>query len=99
MEEYDRLDAAFYDHYSLGVEGDVPFYVEEARKTGGPVLELGCGTGRILLPIAESGIPIVGLDRAPSMLTVLKQKLSQYSPTTQQRVELVEGDMRHLALG
>src|SRR5262245_15543552 len=98
MKEYDRLDAAFYDYYSLGLEGDVQFYIEEARKAGPPVLEIGCGTGRILLPIAESGVRIVGLDRAPSMLAVLRQKLAQYSVETQSRVELVEGDMRSFSL-
>jgi SAM-dependent methyltransferase len=99
MKEYDRLDAAFYDYYSLGVEGDVQFYVEEAGKAGSPVLEIGCGTGRILLPIAESGVSIVGLDRAPAMLSLLRQKLAKYNPDTQSRVELIEGDMRNFSLG
>jgi len=99
MKEYDRLDAAFYDYYSLGVEGDVQFYVEEARQSGSPVLEIGCGTGRILLPVAESGSSIVGLDRAPAMLAILRQKLSKYSAETQRRVELLEGDMRNFSLG
>jgi SAM-dependent methyltransferase len=99
MKEYDRLDAAFYDYYSLGVEGDVQFYVEEAGKAGPPILEIGCGTGRILLPIAESGVSIVGLDRAPAMLSLLRQKLAKYSPDTQSRVELIEGDMRNFSLG
>jgi ubiquinone/menaquinone biosynthesis C-methylase UbiE len=98
MKEYDRADAAFYDFYSLGVEGDVQFYLEEARKAGSPVLEIGCGTGRILLPIAESDINIVGLDRAPAMLSLLQQKLSKCSADTQGRVELIEGDMRHFSL-
>ena len=40
-----------YDHYSTGLEGDVQFYIEEAQKAGAPVLEFGCGTGRILIPI------------------------------------------------
>lgn len=99
MKEYDRTDAAFYDYYSLGVEGDVQFYIEEARSAGSPVLEIGCGTGRILLPIAESGINIVGLDRAPAMLSLLRQKLAGCSAETQSRVQLVEGDMRHCSLG
>ena len=99
MKEYDRLDAAFYDYYSLGVEGDVQFYVEEAKKAGSSVLEVGCGTGRILLPIAESGIAIVGVDRAPAMLSLLRQKLAKYSPDTPSRVELIEGDMRNFSLG
>ncbi|HJY84743.1 MAG TPA: class I SAM-dependent methyltransferase [Candidatus Binatia bacterium] len=98
MKEYDRLDAAFYDYYSLGVEGDVQFYIEEAGKAGSPILEIGCGTGRILLPIAESGVSIVGLDRAPAMLLLLRQKLAKYSSDTQGRVELIEGDMRNFSL-
>ena len=54
MEEFDRLDASLYDAYATGVEGDVPFYVEEARRAGSPVLEIGCGTGRITFPIAQA---------------------------------------------
>jgi SAM-dependent methyltransferase len=96
---YDRVDAAIYDHYHLGVEGDVAFYVEEARRAGGPVLELGCGTGRILIPIAEAGIPIVGLDLSPSMLAVLRGKLATQPADVQQRVEIVQDDMRTFALG
>src|SRR5215813_3010642 len=99
MKEYDRLDAAFYDYYSLGVEGDVQFYIEEAGKAGSPILEIGCGTGRILLPVAESGVQIVGLDRAPAMLALLQRKLAQYTPETRSRVELVAGDMRNFSLG
>jgi SAM-dependent methyltransferase len=99
MKEYDRLDAAFYDYYSLGVEGDVQFYVEEAQKAGSSVLEIGCGTGRTLLPIAESGVNIIGLDRAPAMLSRLRQKLAKYGPDTQSRVTLIEGDMRNFSLG
>jgi len=94
MEEYDRLDAAFYDYYSTGLKGDVDFYVTEALVAGSPVLEIGCGTGRITLPIAEAGIRIIGLDRSPSMLEVARQKLSALDPQVQERVELVLGDMR-----
>jgi SAM-dependent methyltransferase len=99
MKEYDRTDAAFYDYYLLGLEGDVQFYVEEAQKAGSPVLEIGCGTGRILLPIAQSGISIVGLDRAPAMLAILRHKLSKLNLDAQNRVELIEGDMRDFSLG
>ena len=54
---------------------DVNFFVEMARRSGGPVLELGCGTGRVLIPIAKSGIEIVGLDASPMMLSVCREKL------------------------
>lgn len=94
MSEYDRTDAGFYDRFSTGIEGDVAFYVEEARKAGGPVLEIGCGTGRIMIPIAESGVPITGLDRAPAMLEIARGKAAGRSVDTRQRIRMVESDMR-----
>ena len=99
MQEYTGADATFYDYCFTGLEGDVQFYVEEARTAGSPVLEIGCGTGRILLPIAQAGVPIVGLDRSTAMLKILRRKLGKLSPETQSRVELVEEDMRDFALG
>ncbi len=99
MKEYEGADATFYDSCFQGVEGDVQFYLEEARKAGAPVLEIGCGTGRILLPIAEAGMTVVGLDRSPTMLSILRRKLASCSAETQSRVGLVEGDMRNFSLG
>ena len=99
MKEYDRLDAALYDYYSTGVEGDVPFYVEEAQKASGPALELGCGTGRILIPTAQAGVGITGLDHAPSMLTIARDKVARLDPAVRRRIQLVEGDMRDFSLG
>ena len=94
MPEYDLTDAGFYDRFSTGIDGDVAFYVEEARKAGGPVLEIGCGTGRIMIPIAESGVSIVGLDRAPAMLDIARGKVAGRSVGTRQRIRMVESDMR-----
>lgn len=99
MKEYNHAHAAFYDDYATGLEGDVQFYVEEAQKAGAPILELGCGTGRILIPIAEAGMTIVGLDCAQAMLSIAKQKVSKLSAETQRRIELIEGDMRNFSLG
>jgi SAM-dependent methyltransferase len=98
MNEYDRTDAAFYDYYSIGIEGDVEFYLEEAKKSGSPVLELGCGTGRILIPIARAGIDIVGLDRSPSMLEIARKKVSLLDKDIQSHIQLIEDDMRTFAL-
>jgi len=99
MKEYDRIDASFYDYYATGLEGDQKFYVEEALIAGSPVLELACGTGRILIPIAEAGISIVGLDLAPSMLKIAQQKISRLSPDVQARIEIIKGDMKDFSLG
>lgn len=98
MSEYDRTDAGLYDSYSTGLDGDESFYVEEAGKADGPVLEIACGTGRIMIPIAESGVSIVGLDRAPAMLEVARRKTAALPDETQRRIQIVEGDMRSFSL-
>jgi SAM-dependent methyltransferase len=70
--------ARFYDgdyaHFRTP-SGDVAFYVEEARRAKGPVLEIGCGTGRILVPTAEAGVQVTGLDASEGMLAQLRGKL------------------------
>lgn len=88
----------FYDQYFVGVEGDAEFYAEEAQDTGGPVLELGCGTGRILLGVAEGGIQIVGLDLADDLLDIARAKLAEASGEVQECAALVQGDMRQFSL-
>ena len=77
---------------------DVTFFVEMAKSAGRPVLELGCGTGRVLIPTARSGVDIVGLDLSPQMLTVCKRKLADESSDVQSRVRLVEADFRQFEL-
>jgi len=54
--------------------GDIEFYRTLARECGGPLLELGCGTGRVLLPIARDGVECTGLDASPAMLEALAGK-------------------------
>ena len=78
---------------------DVPFFVEAASAGGGPVLEVGCGTGRILIPTARAGITITGLDLSPHMLAICRQNLLDEPPEVQGRVDLVEADMRTFDLG
>ena len=53
---------------------DIAWYVERARQAGGPVLELGCGTGRVLLPMARAGLPVTGVDRSLPMLAQLRNE-------------------------
>lgn len=73
--------------------GDVDFYVAEARAARGPVLELGCGTGRILLPTARAGIPVTGVDRSAPMLRRLERHLAAEPREVRDRVRLVEADI------
>jgi SAM-dependent methyltransferase len=78
---------------------DIAFFVDAAKNAGGPVLEVGCGTGRILIPIARAGIDIVGLDLSQHMLSACREKLQQESPAVQSKVLLVSADMRDFDLG
>lgn len=76
-DSYDSSIARNYDtEYAVirDPSGDRGFYAALAREAGGPVLELGCGTGRVLLPIAREGIPCVGLDPSRDMLDALRAK-------------------------
>lgn len=76
MTSYDRW-ARFYDSIYSYVREDIPFYVREAEQAGGPVLELGCGTGRVTIPIARAGVDVVGLDNSDAMLDAAKRKISE----------------------
>ena len=73
---YDAI-AELYDPWSLSVTEDVPFYVAEARKTGGPVVELGVGTGRIAVPTAAAGIAVIGVDSSAGMLEVCRRRAGE----------------------
>jgi SAM-dependent methyltransferase len=71
MTLYDRI-ARFYDPWSRSVTEDVGFYVEHALASGGPVVELAVGTGRIAVPIAEARVPVIGVDSSEEMLAVAR---------------------------
>lgn len=71
MALYDRI-AWIYDPWSRSVTEDVGFYVDQALASGGPVVELAVGTGRIAVPIAEAGITVIGIDSSPEMLSVAR---------------------------
>jgi SAM-dependent methyltransferase len=93
------LSARHYDAAYAAIElVDQPFYLDLARQVGGPVLEIGCGTGRILLPIARAGILVHGLDGSPAMLDLLKLKLEREPEEVRRRVTLHAGDMRDARL-
>jgi SAM-dependent methyltransferase len=77
---------------------DLPFYLDLARRARGPVLEIGCGTGRVLLPIAREGVEIHGVDNSAPMLQVLKSRLVQETPEIRRKVHLHKGDMRRFRL-
>jgi len=98
-EEY-KHTAEFYDEvYERVRSKDADFYVQYSRLAAGRTLELGCGTGRILLPIAISGCDITGLDLSPYMLAKCRAKLSEQPSEVQRRVQLIEGNMASFVTG
>lgn len=96
---YDKTPAAAvrYDRLHADQVDDVGFYAQEAVREGGPVLELGCGTGRVTLPIAEAGVSAVGMDRSAPMLACAAGKLRRMAPEIRARCAFVRADMRAFA--
>ncbi len=77
---------------------DLPFFVGMARRTGGPVLDIASGTGRILIPLARAGFEVTGLDFAPRMLAICRRKLAQEPKQVRDRSRLMRADMRQFRL-
>ena len=84
-----------YDLFVEGgpFEGDVDFYRACTRRFGRTVLELGVGTGRVAIPLAQAGCTVTGLDLAPAMLDLAAQKIATLPFEAAARVDLVQGDM------
>jgi SAM-dependent methyltransferase len=88
---YDAI-ARLYDPWSRSVVEDVAFYVDEARRATPPVVELGVGTGRIAVPIAAEGIPVIGVDSSAGMLAVCREQAALAGVAD--RLDLRLGDLR-----
>jgi SAM-dependent methyltransferase len=86
---YDKI-ARLYDPWSVSVVEDVDFYVAEAVRSGGPVLELGVGTGRIAVPTALAGLRVVGVDSSDGMLEVAREAAARAGV----ELDLRFGDLR-----
>jgi SAM-dependent methyltransferase len=98
-EEYAFI-ADLYDYVEpYRSRSDIAFFVEAAREAGSAVLEVGCGTGRVLIPTARAGIDIVGLDLSLHMLAVCRQQLEAEPMLVQSRARLIQADMRAFDLG
>ena len=89
MSAYDAI-ARIYDPWSVTVVEDVKFYVAQAKRSGGPVLELGVGSGRIAVPVAAAGIDVVGVDLSAGMLEVAREAAELAGV----ELDLRQGDMR-----
>lgn len=74
-EFYSAEFAPIYDLLHAEFKKDIPFWLDLAEKTGDPILEIGCGTGRLLLPLAQAGHRVVGIDAAPAMLELAQARI------------------------
>jgi SAM-dependent methyltransferase len=89
----DYADPVLFDIENSEFEPDGPFYLSLAQQVAGSVLELGCGTGRITIPLAQHSIDIVGLDVVPGMIAQAKGKAGDLP------IRWVEADVRDFHLG
>jgi SAM-dependent methyltransferase len=95
VSEYDVM-ARYYDLFYSCLTADIPMYLGFAQRCGSPLLELACGTGRIVLPLARAGYEVTGLDVSLAMLERARAKVEVEGLLT--KVRLVQGDMRNFSL-
>ncbi len=88
--------AAYYDWENAQTVGrrDIAFWKRMAATVSAPILELGCGTGRVALPLARDGATVIGIDRSASMLARARMRVRRAK--LHSRVKLIRGDIRHL---
>jgi SAM-dependent methyltransferase len=93
----DEWSAEIYDYEVQSLE-DLPFWQSLAESAEGPALELACGTGRLVLPLARAGFSVAGLDASPFMLAAAKRKLAQENDEVRARCRFIEGGMSDFTL-
>lgn len=91
-------DGRYYDQAYRRRRHDVQFYRDLASESGGPVLELGVGTGRVALAIAKAGVHVVGVEPMSPMLEQARQRLDRLPRAARSRIELRQGDLMRLRL-
>lgn len=94
MNDYDETACRLYATEYKDRTEDVDYYVALAKDVGGPVLELGCGDGRILLPIARAGIEVTGVDSSDEMLGRLQKKLREEPLEVRHRIAMTCADLK-----
>ena len=93
-----RAYDAFYAGGAPPIAGDIAFYDRLAQATGGPVLELGCGTGRIALALAQAGLSLTGVDVSAGMLALARRKSERLAAAASRCLTFVQGNMAPLDL-
>ncbi len=96
--EYGDKELVWIYDFEYTETRDLPLYVECARRFGSPVLELGSGTGRVSIPLAEAGFEVWGVEAAPLMIERCRAKMES-NPNAPLDIKIVEGDMTNFDLG
>jgi SAM-dependent methyltransferase len=96
--ELRRALARLYDVDLLEDPGDLDLYLALASRTGGPILELGAGTGRLCVPLAEAGYDVTAVDLDPAMLARARAKAADRGESVSGRIDFVQADMLGLGL-
>jgi SAM-dependent methyltransferase len=96
---YEDADfAKFYDWMYDGFDDDIAWYLELAKQAGSPILEVACGTGRVAIALARSGVAVVGLDLSEPMLAQARRKVTSEPQSVRDALSFVQGDMEHFQL-
>jgi SAM-dependent methyltransferase len=90
--------ARLYDLDLADDPGDLDLYLALAARAGGPILELAVGTGRLAVPLAQTGHAVTGIDRDPAMLARARDRAAAAGPDVASRLRLELGDARHVRL-
>ena len=91
-------DPVYYDHTYKKRRSDVAFYTSLATENGGPALELGVGTGRVAMSLSKAGVEVTGIDPALPMVQHAKERMRVLSRERQDKITLLQGDMRSIRL-
>ncbi|MGD2173942.1 MAG: class I SAM-dependent methyltransferase, partial [Candidatus Brocadiaceae bacterium] len=89
----------FYDWAAAAHEEHVPFYARLAQQNDGPVMEVGCGTGRLSVALGREGFRVVGFDPSREALAIARRRLEEEPEPVQRRVSFLEGDIERFDLG
>lgn len=95
---YEGFYADLFDSYSQLINYDIPIILEQAAGIKGPILDLGCGSGRILMNIAKAGYKVTGIELSKDMLRISEQRKTNLSKEIEDRISLVHGDITNFKL-
>ena len=98
IDPYDNF-SEFYDLYVGEFLDDFPMYEKYAAQVGGPILEIGAGSGRLTIPLAQKGFDVAATDVSPTMLAILNDRLEELPAEVSGRVQVIQADVCELDLG